>query len=152
MAVPIKASPNDPAHNEEDEGALHFFARESQIFMTWTVRVLLVITIFTMMTLWFWGIIPAMLLMLAGGLLMLINIVERRSNRHPHAVDAETGEEVAASVATAEDETVEESASADEVSMPLLWHESKVVVIGLLGIAVLAVILAAVAFAGKRPW
>jgi hypothetical protein len=153
MAVP--APLDDPAPtNVPHESALHFFAREGQLVLRWTIGALVLITIGTMVTFYFWAILPATLLLVAFLALQLTNVVERRSAHRPDANDTllETGV-VASEAPWTEVAPVAEAAPARDESetnmaMPLLKHESKVVLIGVLALLVLAALVAGVIFGG----
>ena len=58
---------------------LHAFARESRNMLRLVVLALMLATVITMVTFPFWGIFPAILLLLAYGLLWVANIAEHRS-------------------------------------------------------------------------
>ena len=76
---------------KEDESASHFFAREGQVILRFTVRLLVLITAIFMISLWLWVAIPVTFLLIAYGLLMLTNVAEERT-RTPAPGSEEHGE------------------------------------------------------------
>ncbi|MBT8485009.1 MAG: hypothetical protein HKO59_02180 [Phycisphaerales bacterium] len=153
MPAPVSlrtASEANAPDATDGENAVHFFAREGQIWLRWTVQILLVVTILTMVTFWFWAVVPATALLIAYGALMFVNAVEKRSDQSPAA-----SVETAAPEADAEAGEVYEDAGAEvaqvmpEVAMPLLKHETKVLSILVGAVLLLAAIMALVFFGGK---
>jgi cobalamin synthase len=132
------------------EGSLHTLAREGQSIALWTVRVLLVVTIITMVTFWFWAVIPAMLLVVAFLALLVMNVIERRSDRH----NVDETKPVAPSVAARTDvegvvhEGCEEESHDEKVASQVLRHETLIVGAGIAAVVLLAGVLASVFFVG----
>jgi hypothetical protein len=135
---------------DENEGAMHFFARECQLIMRWIVRVLLVVTIGTMITFWWWAIIPATFLLAAYCVLMVCNLLERRFDRHQgevEPVDASTAAAAPVTAAARAEETAAEAAPLPEWKKPnfrmsLLRHETIIMGAGVFVVFVIAAALA----------
>jgi hypothetical protein len=82
MAEPVVLLPRyNPEH--EDESAAHFFAREAQAILRFLIKALILVTVLMMMVpaVFMWAIIPATVLIICYGLLMVINVIEARSLR-----------------------------------------------------------------------
>jgi len=151
MAVPASFV-RSASLRTDDEGVVHYFASESQTALRWVVRGLLLVTAITMVTFWFWAILPATLLVITYLLLLLAREVERRSR------SATAASAPAPSVATPEitsSITVEQvhpedlPAGDDEtVSMPLLRHEVLVISSGVAAVLIIAIVLATIFFGG----
>ncbi|MHC5113664.1 MAG: hypothetical protein ACYTGP_04460 [Planctomycetota bacterium] len=151
MAVPASFV-RSASLRTDDEGAVHYFARESQLMLRWVVRCLLVVTAITMVTFWFWAILPATLLVITYLLLLLAREIERRSRRGRPAPEAEVAAPVASAsspAAAAEVKPEDLPAGDDEtVSMPLLKHEVIVISSGVAAVMIIAIVLAAIFFGG----
>jgi hypothetical protein len=63
-----------------EETFLHFIAREGRLVLRWVVILSLIATAVTMITFWFWAFIPAVILMLSWGLLLMSNDLEERTH------------------------------------------------------------------------
>jgi hypothetical protein len=127
------------------ETALHAFVHEWQTFLRWTVLLLLVATIATMTTFYFWAIVPATMAAFAYVVLLVTNELERRSDRR-----GAEGSAGAMGRAESDERTVAGAAAEDEhvVAMPLVRHETTVVTVGGLALLVIAAIVAAAIFGG----
>lgn len=70
-----------------EEGFLHFLAREGRITLRWTMLVCVMAIVVCMVSpgFFFVAVIPAAVLLIAYVLLVLANIVERRSDHEAHA-------------------------------------------------------------------
>jgi len=86
MAATVHQSPQSAI--EHDEGYLHYLARESRIALRWTMIICIIAIVALMVSpgFFFVAVIPAALLLVTYVLLLLANIVERRSDREAHAV------------------------------------------------------------------
>lgn len=131
---------------------LHAVARESRAFLRGVVIVLLLATAVTMIAFPFWGIFPAILLLLAYAFLWLANIAEHRSRTGWHIAAREEPElsGVDADEAEGEQEAAaghhETPAAMEEIPMSTLLKESITGAEIVVGVAVASVIVAAMLF------
>ena len=135
--------PHMPRADTVTESVLHFLAREAQIFLRWTVVGLMIVTVITMVLFNFWAIIPATLLLVSYGLLMLANTAERRAALHER-VAQQMAHTDPVELARSKGQPVvdEERHPENEMPMPLLKHETVMISLGVLVVLVLAAVLA----------
>lgn len=139
--TPISRSSQD-AH--EGEGFVHFLAREGRVVLRWTVIALLIATIITMATFFWFAVIPGILLLIAYAMLLMVREIEHRSE---HREEGDTAA-IAARAAAEEDQSMPEEV--DPVDMALVKRESKTGLWILAVVGVVALVLAGLAiFAGK---
>jgi len=131
----------------------HALARESRALLRMLVIIMMLATVITMITFPFWGIFPAILLLVVYGMLWLANIAEHRSRTGKHIPANEAAE--MSEVDVDEAEGVEESEAAhrtephvamEEIPMSTLLKESITGAEIVVGIAVAAVIIGAMLF------
>lgn len=146
------ATPDVERDNSRDEArgetALHFCAREVQVTLAWTVRVLIPVTAVTAITFWFWAIIPAVLAVAAYLALLVTNVVERRSDhREPGTIraDAAAGGAVVEMEDEAED-TERPGWQRRTVGWALFKHEVILFSIGVFAVFVVALVIAVTLF------
>lgn len=84
MNAPVEFAPQTDLNARE--GFLHYIAREGRIVLRWTMLICIVAIVVCMVSpgFFFVAVIPAGVLLLAYMLLLLANLVERRSDRESH--------------------------------------------------------------------
>jgi len=128
----------------QEEGYLHFMAREGRTVLRWVGAIALVATVVMMVTFWMAAIIPAVIMIASYVLLILTNEVERRSDMSAH-------DQLERSETAIDHDVIDDHAEDDhvaEVPAAIIKRESK------RGFVVLACLLvAALIFAFvKLPW
>ena len=85
MNAPAEISPHTDLNARE--GFLHYVAREGRVGLRWTMLICIIAIVALMVSpgFFFVAVIPAGLLLVAYVLLLLANLVERRSDRESHA-------------------------------------------------------------------
>ena len=145
-----------PAPPAQEEGFLHYLAREGQS----KLRIILIVCLIAMVVLmvsplWFAASVPAVILLAAYILLVLATEVERRTNSRAQAADMQRSgaEDVAAAAergATATDVDVfEDQADADQIppdQAAIIRRESKIGVAIFLSVLLIALFIAGIAF------
>ncbi len=130
------------------ETPLHYCAREVQVTLAWTVRVLIPVTAVTAITFWFWAIIPAVLAVAAYLALLVTNVVERRSDhRKPGTISADAA--AGGVVVEMEDEAEDAGRPGWQrrtVGWALFKHEVILISIGVAAVFVVALVIAVTLF------
>jgi len=129
----------------QEEGYLHFMAREGRTVLRWVGAISLVLTVATMVSpMWMAAIIPAAIMIVSYVLLILTNEVERRSDvtAHDRLEQAETAMDRDVIDDHAEDDQL------SEVPTTIIKRESKMGFIVLACLLVVALIFAFI----KLPW
>jgi len=142
------STPDVGPHEARGETALHFCAREVQVTLAWTVRLLIPVTAVTAITFWFWAIIPAVLAVAAYLALLVTNVVERRSDhRELGTVSADAA--AGGDVVEIEDEAADAGRPGWQrrtVGWALFKHEVILFSIGVAVVFVVAVVIAVTLF------
>lgn len=120
------------------ESLTHFAARESQLVFRCVAIGSAVATVATMVVFWFWAIIPALVFLASVCLLFVANEVEVRTTR---GSQSNTVLPQPRASAMSDDES-----HRDEIPMAIVVRESKTVLKIVVGIGVVALVLAAIAF------
>lgn len=150
----------DPGRRERFS---HFLARECQVILEIVVVVSLIATVVTMATVYMFAIIPAAILLVSYGLLMVANHVEKKTNDAPPT--AETDEVVAAATKAGRSVTHDASGIADrvvhedltetertgqyQVSLAVRHRLTRVTLYILTGVVAIALVLAWTALPGE---
>ncbi len=132
---------------------VHAAARESRAVLRIVVAVLMLATVVTMITLPFWGIFPAILLLGAYALLWIANIAEHRSRQIERVQSAPVTDDMPGvdadeteAEAHAQPRHAEKPAAWEDIPVSTLLKESITVAEIIVGFAVAAVIVAALFF------
>lgn len=141
MAITLP-SPRAIETTPEHESYLHLLAREFRAVLRWTVLVSGIVTVVSMFTIFYWAILPALVLLISCCLLGLANEVERRTpGPHDDPIEqAIAAAEQAAADAEADPVQREKKAVNKAVDGKVTTTVTEI----LIGAAVLAVILGAV--------
>jgi uncharacterized membrane protein len=144
MNAPAEFAPQTDLNARE--GFLHYVAREGRIALRWTMLICIVAIVVCMVSpgFFFVAVIPAGVLLLAYVLLLLANLVERRSDRESHAALEQS--ETAGVADVVEDHTEDDQLAPDHAE--IVKRETKVAlaIIGgalLIGLGVAAIFLPA---------
>jgi len=150
MAVTI---PVASKHHAPREPWLHMLAREGRAFLRAVTIVMMIITIGTMMVFPFWGVFPAILLLASYGMLVVANAAERRSRSAQAVPPWETADmsdvDIDELASTQEARPIDSpalEAAMEEIPVDTLRKESITFAEIIVGIAVAAVIIAALMF------
>jgi hypothetical protein len=149
VTVPIDsptASSVAPASAPHRESYIHFLARECRLILRWVVIFLAVTTAVTFGTLFYWAVLPGILLLIAYSMLLFANSLES-STRQPGDLGAE---EVMSQAETTEELSAVATDEERRVINAAVWARlTKIGIAIALGVAALAVILAGVLFGGE---
>ena len=143
------STPDVEQDEARGETALHFCAREVQVTLAWTVRVLIPVTAVTAITFWFWAIIPAVLAVAAYLALLVTNVVERRSDhREPGTISADAA--AAGSIVVEMEDEAEDAGRPGwqrrTVGWALFKHEVILFSIGVFAVFIVALVIALTLF------
>jgi fatty acid desaturase len=125
-----------PAH---EEGYFHFLARESRLVLRWVVLLSAAATVLTMFTLFYWAILPAIVLLISYALLLFANEAESLSHQ-----PGDPGDEAPAvgGEGAAMEYLAPEEVERREVGRAVEKRLTRTVLEILLGVGVLALIIA----------
>jgi hypothetical protein len=137
--------------DQRREPWLHTIARESRNILRVLVGALIIATVVTMVAAPFWGAFPAILLLLAYGMLWIANIAEHRSRIGKHVPIDEAAQMSPVDVDELESERqadtpVETPEAMKEIPLSIVLKESITFAEIIVGFAVAAVIVAALLF------
>lgn len=120
-------------HHQEEENVIHFAARESEVVLKWVVVLSGLATIGTLITFWMLAWIPALIFVGSLVLLLISEVIERRSET-PAETDARLGR-------VRGERTVKEDRHlvVDPQSRALVQRESTIGMGILIGVGVLAI-------------
>lgn len=149
VTVPIEsqaASSVAPESAPHRESYIHFLARECRLILRWVVIFLAVTTAVTFGTLFYWAVLPGILLLIAYSMLMFANSLEN-STRKPGDPGAE---EMTSLAEPTEELPVSSSEDEKRVINAAIWARlTKIGIAIALGVAALAVIVAGAVFGGE---
>jgi len=135
-----------PAH---EEGYFHFLARECRLLLRWAVLISAAATVLTMFTLFYWAILPAIVLLIAYALLLFANEAEALSHQ-----PGDPGDEAPA--VGGEGAAVEylppEEVERREVGQAVEKRMTRTVLEILLGVGVLALVIAVILGVSHGNW
>lgn len=145
MAITIR-SPQDLASRaqtpEHQEGFIHFLAREGQRALRWAVGLSVAATVFTMIVMFYWAILPAMASLFFFILLLISNFVEERTNQPGDPVN----DIIAPERGIEERADIIENPQQHHVTMQVRRRLTRTIAGIVIGIAVAAVMMAGILF------
>jgi hypothetical protein len=78
--VPAREQESGSSPARREESFVHFVAREGRVVLRILVIGSLIATAVTMITFWFWAFVPAVVLLISWGLLLITNDLEERTH------------------------------------------------------------------------